>query len=993
MNNLEASFFHTGSIAEYHDPFLRQLLAKYVRLVESEADGDRVLSEDDKFREAVSKYKQIVTHYFACKTETWFASVLGPVLGLVDALWRYEFAKTRGAIHFHSILTTMSGIDSKLSKAMAVAAREIYDAVLALEASLQGIPVTPMHPGSLFESSHSAEDVMKAAETFLGVVAGGDVVWKQYTDTIANITEKASEVIKEVMSLDYVFSAFHPGSPPAEWLEPHGRIADGYRGGCDGMLSKEQVLAAAELRQFKFQREDHLYDRSVNIVNHVRCHRCSDYCWRDEFVTELFNETKHLDPATKTPKPNVTKVFSKANKDGVMLQWAKIRTRCCRMGYGYALTHGRGPSKDRTGGIPAASSHSVVFDSNGVPKFAAARNHHRVTQEPLVTHSWGANADLQRFLGQNISVPGLDPDASSRQTFYTSLFLAGREGFCRFSCSDSCQRYATGYCCKGSKASLEWSKTLQQIASAYVNNDPLVSPSSVTFGRGRSVSLPRAAHAGSGMGSVVTTFMRSLGRARDVPKDEACFSLSGGSMTGTTLEVRHCSVSSIAASDVVRTATAAADPPESATSSSFTITNLKTRYRGRDKDDPALSELTMYEYAATKLLKTRVVPMFYGFNDNPSWPLDENYSQITLMLHKKWDNDVTELKAADGTYATTLEEYMFDDRFPQRIAVQIMQKKMKWVHKQDANSSLADTGAVDSTPTSQREDDLNSDAAAAAVMHDPNIIGEHSNEEEISDDFLDTLPPPPDGYDWSAGRSEGAEVWLHNYKQEFYRRRTAGIVAGSAEPLVLFNPDVYRPENAKGHSQRLLVFGLIYQIKTWLAFLSAVATSTAAAGGIASLLVPAALWFYVQGNPGSGKTYTQRTMLNVVHRAFHCMESAKAIAPTGTAASLLLAETSFRLLKYPIGAKSLLAPDCTLNESLVNVQSHIISICELFALFSDESSMDCRQHLAWRRERIEAARTFQPELAGLPVPDPGSSPTYAQTLARVQKENGLKYVH
>jgi hypothetical protein len=101
VNNQEVRAFHTGSMAEYHDPFLRRVLGKYVAKVESEAAGVAVVENDTDFHKAVSNYKQVVTHYFACKTETLMAIFLAPVIGLTDIMLRYEFSKSRGAIHFH----------------------------------------------------------------------------------------------------------------------------------------------------------------------------------------------------------------------------------------------------------------------------------------------------------------------------------------------------------------------------------------------------------------------------------------------------------------------------------------------------------------------------------------------------------------------------------------------------------------------------------------------------------------------------------------------------------------------------------------------------------------------------------------------------------------------------------------------------------------------------------------------------------------------------
>ena len=57
--------------------------------------------DDTKFVEAVRSYIHVVTHYFAAKSEIWFALVMKPVHGVKDVVGRMEFTEGRGAIHRH----------------------------------------------------------------------------------------------------------------------------------------------------------------------------------------------------------------------------------------------------------------------------------------------------------------------------------------------------------------------------------------------------------------------------------------------------------------------------------------------------------------------------------------------------------------------------------------------------------------------------------------------------------------------------------------------------------------------------------------------------------------------------------------------------------------------------------------------------------------------------------------------------------------------------
>jgi hypothetical protein len=57
VNDQDITVFHTGSHAEFHDPYLRLLLAKYVQEISLDAENDTsyfdILNDDDTFTDAV----------------------------------------------------------------------------------------------------------------------------------------------------------------------------------------------------------------------------------------------------------------------------------------------------------------------------------------------------------------------------------------------------------------------------------------------------------------------------------------------------------------------------------------------------------------------------------------------------------------------------------------------------------------------------------------------------------------------------------------------------------------------------------------------------------------------------------------------------------------------------------------------------------------------------------------------------------------------------
>ena len=95
------SFFMTGSCAEFYFPPLRRLLEEYIL----QTKGKEVnLAEDSNSRfKAVQENTHVVVSYFDLRTQAYHEKVLKPVFGVSDYWYRYEFAKSRGQIHWHQL--------------------------------------------------------------------------------------------------------------------------------------------------------------------------------------------------------------------------------------------------------------------------------------------------------------------------------------------------------------------------------------------------------------------------------------------------------------------------------------------------------------------------------------------------------------------------------------------------------------------------------------------------------------------------------------------------------------------------------------------------------------------------------------------------------------------------------------------------------------------------------------------------------------------------
>ena len=118
VNKSEIRLFHTGSLAEFHEYHLRLLLYNYVSSLSfyDEDSEQNILNCDKCFSSAVQKYKNVVTHYMGSKFELWYAFVMNPIYGVKGSMASNEFAKSRGALHYHSIAATLRWIDNEVSE-------------------------------------------------------------------------------------------------------------------------------------------------------------------------------------------------------------------------------------------------------------------------------------------------------------------------------------------------------------------------------------------------------------------------------------------------------------------------------------------------------------------------------------------------------------------------------------------------------------------------------------------------------------------------------------------------------------------------------------------------------------------------------------------------------------------------------------------------------------------------------------------------------------
>ena len=308
-HNRTPAYFHTGSMAEYHEYHLRCILATYVSALTNDSEGDsaaaarRIMTDDRLFVDAVQRYKHVVTHYFASKTEIWMALYMKPVFGVVGGSLANEFAPSRGCIHFHSVLQAEHSSLKVCREALAKYSSDVYEAMKSLDryiATNYDVEAHkdkfPIRPDSIYNTNG-----IDVREAFCKVTQGGNIAFEEYKDVVSNSHKLCEASIgKELMS-SFGYNACHTGKAPSDYIYPVGLMYDDYRTDKSNMQGKDDVIARGELKRKPWDVDRLMgiartelneisslsstkYEAHSNMLNHAFTHSCSSYCLRDKKV-------------------------------------------------------------------------------------------------------------------------------------------------------------------------------------------------------------------------------------------------------------------------------------------------------------------------------------------------------------------------------------------------------------------------------------------------------------------------------------------------------------------------------------------------------------------------------------------------------------------------------------------------------------------------------------------------------------------------------------
>ena len=921
IKNKDVSMFHTGSLAEYHEYSLRHLLHKYTAALTNvtQSFSEDILTDDNTFASAVQKYKNVVTHYLASKMEIWMALFMAPVYGVDGGNLTNEFSKSRGAIHFHSLLTTIFNNFSRLMKEhLEKFALDIDKAVEELNTFIKEEydemthkDQFPSRPDKIVDNK-TAEPVR---EEFCKLSADGRNAWAAYIQAKKLAQQTIDDKLGKLMEIEYGINALHPGNLPQDWVKPGGLNNDNYRQTCNEMQSSRDVLDKQELKRPKFERESDLFNRQSNITNHARTHKCSSYCWKKKSFSQRYDEQLHF-----ASKPEDR--FHAQNGTPMV----RVHQHTCRMGYGNKLTFDSSGENNLTRGIPPRKEPCLNFDTNGQPKFIARRNHPRVLQEPYSFPFYGANNDIQHLLVNSSSGSTHEQLGGTKERYdqyQRNLRSVGMGGLEHHNGLHIAEEYVTSYACKGGENSANWEETSRAVTEEYCR---------------------RQGNESRTIRSLLGKHMNVITGGMTVTRDQSQFVLSGGllkrSSQGTPLK---CSVTSVELDELGTNNTD--ENGDEIAGTNFTWKNILLRYKARPQteDNENIYEFCVHWYRTSK------VPQFYGFHDLATWPLRENYAQWMLTLYKPWRQSINELKGEDGTFASTLMEFMYDAKFPPTIAAKITRAKLKDSAVDISESNLVQDGENQHTPTSQRRNEAFEDTIGAALS--PTNEANTEDYEDMDDALFRSLDSRiPNNFDWSEKYNEEAEGWLISYAKSFYAANDDSILRNTNgtdidNNLKLFDDHLCRPENCRTEAQKLLVYHHIYH--HYRLFLHR-------RGEIDR--PPPSQHVFVEGKPGTGKSFITKTLRNITRKLCKNNRADMASAPTGCAAALIEGSTHCRCSSIPTGRSFHKPPNDIQNSNSERVRAMRSTMCQVTSRFMDEHSMAGRPYWAWLKHRHEELR-------------------------------------
>ena len=908
INKMHPTIFHTGSIAEYHDSWLRILLSQYVSCIDGNTkdDGDLVLSDNKHFQSAVQKYKHVVTNFLASKMEIWYNIVMKNVHNVVSTMITKEFASSRGAIHYHSLNYTDQSTSEEIDadKCLVNLSIALYTLFIDLDKFID----TQWTYNNDFKKSPSklihGKEAYKIRELFLLSFDVGKSYWENFKLEELKLYDQYSLELGNIYESNWGYGAMHPGTFPTDWVKPSGMEEDGYCKTDPTMLSSMDVLESGELKKLKINREYDLLNRSVNYYNHCGTHKCSGYCSVISIMKVLYNKEKHQHVKDAD-------IVIENNKT-----YVKLKISNCRMNFGKQRIFDSSGENNLTRGIPIRLFSKIICDTNGQPRYHSRRNHPRILAEPHSFLYFGGYNDTQRLLSNRTGYETCMKKGIDYEDFIIKLNIHGCAGLEQYTASHLLEDYVTKYNTKGGVNSDNWNVPFKSIIKDYTDS-------------GNSDKTAR---------SVYAKYMNEIIKLVSKTQDECVYLLSGGLLSTNTVQTKKCSVNTIDLKKITRTSET--DKNDIKSINEFTWKNILYRYKNRSKN---MSNLNLYKYTSSCFYKDKVIhPQFFGFKISNDYPPGETYSKLMLTIYKPWIKNVDEFLDQNvcipkDSFSNHLCRYMWDKEFPKSIMMHILRSKiaLDFHHTEERNFGLEH----EHSPTINRKneimagvDEIDCEPINNLVQNDHMDLGEEH--------FLKLNDGGPD-FDWS----EGYDI-NHNYN---FLASLSLKIKNSIDvnsKMLLIEENIYNPENTITESQKIIIFNHIYQHYKFHISKD-------------KHECPVSMTVKIQGLPGTGKTFIANTIRNIDINLDPMYLSYTCCAPTGCAASLINGTTHHQLFNIPIGKKFHLSPtDWNEKNASLILDKHKYWK-NVFTLLMDEDSMVGRPFWGWFKHRLEEFRKIK----------------------------------
>jgi hypothetical protein len=763
------------------------------------------------------------------------------------------------------------------------------------------------------------KDGMQRHENFLQETEVGREHLDNFYKAIATAKDVLEHKVANVLERKFGFNAMFHGRIPEQMVKPGGQPSQGYRSQFTNMISSQDVIASKELKKMKLQRENSLLNRRVNITNHCLTHKCSTYCLVEKVKRVPYDHNL-----------NANRINVETYQDSSTgCTFEKVRSSECRMHFGRALKIDYSGEKNITGGMPFAKDPFIWIDKNQVPKFGGRRNHPRIVMEPHASLFFGANNDIQPILinaSHDKTMAALGYNDDEHDLYLRNLLMLNLAGMDHYHGSHAIDEYITSYQCKGGSSSRELQQKMDKLTSIFCAEE---------------------GNQHKNIRSLIGTHMHDIAKGMSVTRDQSQYMLSGGVLKRSYGTIRKCSVSSVSLDDI---------GVEDNGRKTFTWKNVIYHYRHRN---PGLENVSLYFFCCCHWpYDAKVKPVqFYGFHNKPKWPLEEQYSKWILTIYFPWCDSVDEL--AQPTFAEFLTKNYTSPHISSRVRAAISRAKYNLGDVDVTESTIDITrGQHHSTPTDNRVDERLIDYADTNDAFESSAI---ETQDYLDENQFHNLRPAPDDYNWTESHvdtviyeDQHMQEWLINEKEVFYSTRTT-MTADTTE-VELFDEDKFRPENARGRKQKMIIFMLLYQHFVYEQWKELVNADGSAVQQQDKPSPPPCIFLLVEGKPGSGKSFVLNTLRNISRAITKSNHGELTSAPTGVAGSLINASTHCRVASIPTGRDfskpptNITSTKCQKLQSLSNSHRHI------FTRLLDEHSMMGRKYFGWMKHRMEELR-------------------------------------